>query len=429
MPQEKNPILKRFEKLEAIWNEFAENPEARVLRWLADDDTVGMLARFVDWQNEEEGTIPDLFVRFTVPFRSESEYSAAVRQTIVDQYAATQEDLDAEGLDSGWQPPDAPDPVTAASVAAAFASLQQRYAEIMRNMVAVLVPDNAAEAGSGLQNWLTKLLSGDVPSEVRVMIVDYVAAPAFEQLAEKYPDKVVSVDPELDMPGAYEELVKEAPGSGPGHDFRQLYVQLTNAAGKGDLGGAKAAGERAVAIATQQQWPHLVTVAQMGLAAAYFSAGRLEETIACYRAANQAVAGSDDPGEQKLDVQTRMAEGSALIAAEKHAEAAEVFAQAVPLAQKIDDKTSLLECSRMAGWCYEVAGESDRAWDWGEKAVAAGAAMDESERETSTLGYAGQLLLRLANKGTHSGEEKRIRQQMEELLGREWEAELAGAAS
>ncbi len=82
----------------------------------------------------------------------------------------------------------------------------------------------------------------------------------------------------------------------------------------------------------------------------------------------------------------------------------------------------------MAGWCFEVDGDADQAWSWGELAVAAGAAMDDANRQTSTLPYAGQMLIRLANNGTHADQKASIQNQMESLLGANWESALEGAA-
>ena len=141
-------------------------------------------------------------------------------------------------------------------------------------------------------------------------------------------------------------MLRKPPAAGRAR-FRQLYVKLNNAAGKGDLESAKTAGERAIVIAAENNWPYLVTAAQMALAAAYLGAGQIADTIACYQAANAAVAGSEDPAEQKLDVQTRMAEGSAHIADEQYGTAADVLQTRLRLQRK---RTTPHRIWNVRGW-------------------------------------------------------------------------------
>ncbi|MCP4171490.1 MAG: hypothetical protein GY758_12030 [Fuerstiella sp.] len=428
MAPPKNPIEKRFDKLAELWTEFAENDDARLLRWLPDHDSLRMIDLFVELQNEEVSEIPDLFVRFSDPFSEGPDYSSTLVRSLAEKYDEIQQDIAEEGIPAEWQPPTS-DVFTTEKVVETFTSFQQAYASIMEHFVAVLVPENSHQLGGSWHAWLSELLSLEIPPSVRFMVIDDAESPVLTELAEQNPERVLSIAPELDMPGAYEQIAAEAPGSGPGHDFRQLYVKLNNAAGKGDLESAKTAGERAIVIAAENNWPYLVTAAQMALAAAYLGAGQIADTIACYQAANAAVAGSEDPAEQKLDVQTRMAEGSAHIADEQYGTAADVFADAAPLAEKTDDATSHLECSRMAGYCFEVDGQAEEAWQWGQQAVDVGAAMTAEDREASTLPYAGQMLIRLADNGTNADQKQDVQDRMEQLLGAEWEQTLEEAAS
>jgi tetratricopeptide (TPR) repeat protein len=236
------------------------------------------------------------------------------------------------------------------------------------------------------------------------------------------------VDP--DMPGAYAELVREIPGTGPGFAFRRLFVALTRAAAIGNVAAAARTAQQAQAIAQQQNWPSLITAVQMALGAAYFAAGDLRQTLACYRAANQAIASSNEPEAAKLDLQTRFGEAAALVADRQFSEAAAVYEQIGPLAEKQQEPIARLEAWRMAAWCRETTGEKPRAWRRAIQALEAGEQLDEAMRPDSTLPYVGQLMLRLIADGVQADQEDMVRRRMTELVGKDWEQRIEqGAAS
>jgi hypothetical protein len=75
----------------------------------------------------------------------------------------------------------------------------------------------------------------------------------------------------------------------------------------------------------------------------------------------------------------------------------------------------------MAAHCHEQAGAADHAWRCGEQALTAGAALDADGRAQSTLSYAGQGLLRLAQARRFRDRAESVRRRMIELLGPNWE--------
>ncbi|MEZ6062401.1 MAG: hypothetical protein R3C19_18820 [Planctomycetaceae bacterium] len=433
-----NPVQQRFQKLEDFWNDFAQHPDARILRWIADRDTARMLDLFVELQNEEVSSIPDLFVRMEVPFDDAGSYAASLIRSLVEQFEAVRESLRDDGMNVDWSAPhrsaqhrsaphrSAPhrsEQAGTSELIATLASFRDFYQSIMQHLAIVLVPA-AISLRSAWQQWLMSLAAQPIPPGVRFFVVDDSTAPELTELAEKFPERVLSIDPELNMPAAYEELVEQAPGEGPAHDFRRLFVKLNNAAAAGDPNSAKDLAVRATAIATANQWPHLVTVAQMALGAAYFSTGDLDSTLQCYRTANAAIADSDDPAAPRLNLQTRMSEGSALIAAGRFDEAAAVYEIAAVMAEEQSDAASEMDCWRVAGWCHESCRNADRAWECGQKSLTAGQTMDDEQRRTSTLPYTGQMMLRLRKAAPFRNGHRQVREQMLTWFGDDWESML-----
>ena len=59
----KNAIEQRLDHIEALWNAFADKPDARRCRWLVSIDERRMIDVFVEVQYDESGAVPDVFVR------------------------------------------------------------------------------------------------------------------------------------------------------------------------------------------------------------------------------------------------------------------------------------------------------------------------------------------------------------------------------
>ena len=139
--------------------------------------------------------------------------------------------------------------------------------------------------------------------------------------------------------------------------------------------------------------------------------------------ATTAVAEGDPVG-PKLDLQARLAEGAALISGDRYPDAAEVYEAAASLAEEQQDHLMALESWRMAAYCHEKAKQFEPAWRCGLKALDAGALLDAQGRAHSTLPYAGQELLRLAEHRPYATQADQVRRRLLDLLGPDWERKV-----
>ena len=424
-PPKKNAIEKRLDELTSLWNEFAENPEARLLRWVVvDSDSARMVDLFLELQNEEASDIPDLFIRFNEPFKDPDRYGFVLRQSLLEQYEDIREGIGEEDIAADWECPEVRlEDTGLLALLRACASLRKYYDGIMVHLVAVLSPQQVEDA-DGWKRWLETLAESQLSTNLRFMVIERHETRVLDQLSEAHSDRIVTLQPDLDMPGAYVELVREIPGSGPGFTFRRLFIALTSAASVGNLPAAQQAGQRALKIATDQGWPQMQTVIHMALGSAFFAAGDTAAALKSYRGANEAIAGQDDPAAPKLDIQTRFAEAAMLIAEEEYEQAAEVYERIAPLAQEQEDHFALLESRRMAAYCRQQAGQYEQAWTEGHKALAAGELLDQATRADSTLSYVGQGLLQLIEERDYPKRSGDVRERMVELIGEDWEDKL-----
>jgi hypothetical protein len=231
------------------------------------------------------------------------------------------------------------------------------------------------------------------------------------------------------MPAALEEL-SQAGGNRdkPGGQFRQLFVKLTSALAAGDLASAASLGDSAIGIATAQRWYHLAVPVNFALGAAFSGAGRHQEAVVRYQAAEVAAAQGETDGAEEaqavcpqLRLQARLGYGSALIGAGAWRLAAQLYEETAPLASAQGDARVTLDCYRLASFCHERNGTLDEAFRVGLLGMPVAREMDKETLQTSTFPYLGEGLMRLTESGARRGLGPRMEQEISEIAGtRDW---------
>jgi tetratricopeptide (TPR) repeat protein len=422
-----NAVERRLEVIENLWNGFAEQPESRLLRWLADADEARMVEVFLEVQNDEGGLVPDLFIRFDEPFEDPARYGSILVGSLRQKYEEIREPIRQEGVNADWRCPAAqPGEPEIRWFLRCCQSLQKHYESIMSLLVVVLTPPRVKDR-SQWRAWLQQILRAGLPPAVRAMVFDDLKAPALQELAAAEPVLVKTIQPNLDMPAAYLELARGSGKPGPGVAFRLNFVALTQAAAQGNLAKAKELGKIALGIAQGQGWPQMQAVIHMTLGAALLGAKQPAEAITSYRAVGALMAAqSKDPAAPKLVLQSKLAEGSALVSSGQHPQAAQVYEQAAALAEKQQDHLLCMESWRMAAYCHEVGTQAEASWRCGNLALEAATRMDPETRATSTLPFVGQGLLRLVGK-RNQNLASQVRERMKGLAGTDWEKKLEAA--
>lgn len=410
-----NAIGDRLDRLGDQWNEFAQDGQARLLRWVVRQDEYRMIEAFImREQDDRAGEIPDLFLRFTEPFENLESYAEALRRSLIEQYEAARAELEEEASGEGGEPSDAgkapeppidlswspPSPDGKHSLNAfieACASLHAHHADSMEKLAVFLTPTTTS-SDADWQRWL-HALAERLPDEVRVAVVDAAEAPVLGELAEALPGVVVNTEAGLDMPAAITQLARAGGTSEPGGQFRVKFAALAQSLGKGDLKSAEGHATGARAVAQENGWSHLGAAVDMALAGGYLTAGRHADAIGRYRevdAAGAELEKREDPVGVKLRLQAGLGAAGVLFASQDYPAAAAAYQGAVVHAQAAQDQLMLVECWRMAAYCHEQAGDTTGAWECGMQALDAAEAIPPEQRVQSTLPHAGEGLLRVA---------------------------------
>ena len=421
-----NAIMQRVDQLTELWDEFAADANARLACWQLDHDSVRLFDLFLELQNEETSDLPDLFIRCSEPFVKPEQFGSELRTTLIEKYEEIREAIELEGIPATWQCPEPrrqQDEIDA--LLAACESLQQAHQDIVRHVVLAILPHCVTSAPQWHQ-WLQRLINKPIPGQVRFLVIDNANDPQLAQLKATKPECVSILRPELKVGLAYLELLREAPGTGPGFLFRRFFVALGNAISCGNLSAARRLAEQATRIATEQKWTHLQTAIAMTLGAAYLQQQDFDGAIRCFVQGQTAVAGQSDDVSTKVGIQAKLAEASALIAASRHAEAATAYNQVRELAKKSGDSFAQFESARMAAYCHNVTGGGDESWKCGLETLKLAESMNPQQAKVSTLPYAGQALLRSAESSGRDATD--IRRRLETLLGKNWQAALQSGA-
>jgi tetratricopeptide (TPR) repeat protein len=432
----KNPIERRFDRLYDQWNGFAGNDTARLLRWQLRDDEWVMVEGFLTRESDEElGQTADLFIRFSTAFTKPADHGFMLLRELYEQFGEVRNALKEEGQEVRWQPPQtrADDSDTLALVQGCV-SLRAALGEKDGVIVALLEPERVADEDA-YQLWLQRFVRQS-PAEMRVIVLEPIERPAYQPLANAEPKRVVSQPAELDMPGALEELSANAGGlETPGGLLRHLFVQMNKALGDKDLIRGANLATQALAITVAQKWFHLAVPVHFILGSALMAAGRWDDAIGQYRAAElsaESGQSAEDPEIAGLCpallLKARLGRGSALIAAKRYEQGAIHYQETVPVAQTAGDQNAVIDCWRLSAFCYEQDNQYKKAWDTGIKGLSGARDVDKEVLEKSTIAYLGEGMMRLSEQKELRGYGPRIEREMETLLGRkDWRPKAPNA--
>jgi hypothetical protein len=395
------------------WALFSADTDARILRWLVREDERRMLETFFALESDERAAEhQDFFYALLTPFRDAQRHGHALRTAWLEQYSSIKPALQSEQLDASWEPP-AESESDLACLLQTCSSFRSHYA--LEGLLVLVLDPSSVASSEQYQLWLGSFAVA-APPELRAIVIERYDAPIADTLAKYHPNLVKTVRAELDMPAALEEISREAGRlDTPGGQFRDLFVKLTNAISRRDLAASRQLGAAAVTLAESQSWFHLVVPVQIALGALWGSAGKHQEALAAYAAAEAAaVRGeSECPVEaratcKQLLLQARLGRGLALINARAWQLAAETYANAAPLALSLENARTQLDCQRLASFCHEQHGDRDAAWQAGMEGLRVARAMDAETLATSTFAYLGIALVRLSQRATHRDIEREI---------------------
>jgi hypothetical protein len=417
-----NAITQRMDILIQHWIDFSGKSNARVCRWLVSEDELQMLEAFRRLESSEHGQTNDLFFRLITPFTDRGSYSSQSFAEFKELFETDADVLRAEGMELNWQVPDGPRP--------ALLLVLQELAKFLADridLIGLMLTPGDIEKDTDWLEFLRSLVQAGIPERVRLILVDTYDYELYAPLAAEFPQTVITIEPQLDMPAAMQELASMGDPEDPAVQYRKLFVEASQAGARKDFEVMQDRAEQALAIAANEGWYHLQVSVLYLLGTTWIGDQQVEKALEEYGRAKticQSAMAQEEPAARKLLIQVLLASGAAYFTDKKFAEGATEYQEAVVHAREEGDAFLLLESCRMQAYCLERDKQYRSAWESLWEALEAGAQLDEATSANSTLPYVGQALLRLMPRLGEDEQEQKIRERLVELVGPDWEQKI-----
>lgn len=445
-----NPIETRLCTLYEQCRQSVRSEVTRLLVWQATADEAALIETLVLRESGEHAQTSDLFVPLRAPFCSERGHGFALVHELCALYEQAADELETRAS-SRWRCPvftrateGAPrlvdEPVRDTEVlSTVLESFRRHHAGDPTSVRLVLwLEPSERSAPDTYRRWLHKLVR-DVGPHLKFLAIDDVVAPTLAGLSKVEPERVVTCACALDLPSAFIALARGA-GETPGDRLRLLQTELAAAVAEGAVPRAEALAVQATQLATEQGWRPLAASVQMMLAAGMVSAARPLDALRAYGLAEQLV-GQPQPAcaapapavevdhapveTGLLQLHAKLGRATVLLGLCSHARAAELYLECATLARALADPRLTLDGYRLASVCFGLSREPTRAWRTGMQGLELALGLDEPTRQSSTLLYLAEHLVRLTRSFRELGAyDKPLTRQLAELLGPDWPRQL-----
>lgn len=445
-----NPIETRLCTLYEQCRPFLRSDATRLLVWRATADEAALIQALVHRESGDQAQTSELFLPLHAPFRGERGHGFSLVHELCALYERAADELETPAA-SRWRCPVSSRTSEGASrlgdepardtqvLSTALASFHRHHARDTTSVrVVVWLDPSERSAPDPYRRWLHQLVR-DVGPHLKLLAIDDVDTPSLSALGEVEPERVVTCVCALDLPSAFVALA-EGGGETPGDRLRLLQTQLAAAVTEGAVPRAEALAVQATQLATGQGWLPLAASVQLMLAAGLVRAERPLDALRTYGQAEQllvehqaaralpapAFETDQAPVEAgQLRLHAKLGRAAVLLGLCSHARAAELYLECAALARELADPRLSLDTYRLASVCFGLAREPTRAWRTGMHGLELALGLDEATRESSTLLYLAEHLVRLTRSFRELGAyDKPLTRQLAQRLGPEWPRQL-----
>lgn len=392
------PMLRGIQRLADAWLAATADPTRRLLVWRVPANASRLLAAFFETQRHDEGrATPDYFLRLDTAFETGFGYSRQVKQTLLERYLGSQDELRAQGIALGWRGPHADHPDSAWGVVRVLDSFAEHHQPHLRLMAAVIEPERCVP-GDGLARWVEAALAAAPGEHLRLVLVDTHEDPRWQPLLERHAAVAARIEAPVDMFAIARDTAAQSGGTGPEVLYRQLLTDLMLLLERGSPQQVVARSERALGLAQRHGWQDQSAVVQMLVAGAWLKGGDQGQAINAYRQARTAADAARSRGHAaapELVMQSWFGEAGCWLTANNPERAAQTYLQAAGSAASIPHPMFQLEGQRMAGYSLLQHGKREEARTQLLEAIRIAKPLSPDDRKATTLPQALWDLLQL----------------------------------
>jgi len=392
------PMLRGIQRLSDAWLAAAADPSRRLLVWRLPANASRLLAAFFEMQRHDQGRdTPDYFLRLDTPYELGFRYSRQIKQTLLERYLGSQDELRGQGITLGWRGPHAEHLDSAAGVVQVLDSFAEHHGSHLRLLAAVLEPERMVP-GDGFEHWVDAALAASPGDRLRLVLVDTEEDPRWQPLLERHASVAARIDAPVDMFAIARDTASQSGGTGPEVLYRQLLADLMLLLERGSPQQVVGRAERALGLAQRHGWQEQASVVQMMVAGAWLKAGDHGQAITAYRQARSAADAARNAGNAaapELVMQSWFGEAGCWLTAKNPERAAQTYLQASTSAASIPHPMFQLEGQRMAGYCLLQHGKREEARTQLLEAIRIAKPLSTQDRKATTLPQALWDLLQL----------------------------------
>ncbi len=463
MAQTDNAITRRTDQMQQMWRTFLKNPTAKCCYWVIEPDAQRMIDVFHAVNLSDTPKTPDVFIRLESAFQDIGTYGAMLSDNLSKLMDLERPYFDEMKQPLQWQSQHAEDATNRAlGFTRNFFKLATQL-ELGTGVVVAFLDPMEIQRKDEWERWCFDATRLELPHKIRFMFAETEGQQILQKLAGQYPQRIVTLQPKLQMNQAMRELMDETGNpTDKGTQFQKHFLEMGQAIAQKDMDRMKQQAEKAIQLSRNMGYPHLEIAALCATANGFMANKQPEVAITAYdEAFRVAQAAKNKPlipelPDLKMDeshgnlfdqlsIQILFSKGSAFIgqrvpnydAALTVYQQADVFIQnMIPEKQNsaksnIDFQTGgtlllhRVEALRMQGFCLEQLHRGQHALQKYEIAVTLSEQWTPEIRKGSTLPLIGQAMMKLYHQFSMKQAFHAVLNQMNLLLGSDWDKKIA----
>jgi hypothetical protein len=435
--KETNPVQQRMELLAEKWAAAAATPGIRVVRIHAAENEKEMVETFCTYLLGVDTPNSDIPVIFESIYHDDEQYSRALLDELRDLIHvwnnANKDALAIKTEPIHWQP----DYTLRNKDNPAFL-----FTENMNRLAAFLsLPKGVFLVGilkvsfidaRQFNGWLQYALKAGLHEKCRLLIYDTADHPFFNQIADRHPEKIISLAPALDMDNAMQQLAAMGSPNDPAVQYRQAFVRLVQAIEKRNEKAAQQHADECIDIAVDNlakspYWIGQVIAVYAALANDQVGYKNYKKAIGF---ATEGVAAAEQSVQlirdefiyRKFLGQAVMLRGSLYTVNKEWEKAVADFETSATHYIYTNDSILAMEACRMAAYCNRKYGDTNAACKWLAKAIECSRQLPPHIIKVTTFAGVIEMLLEINNERHISREE--TAEAAEAVYGKDWMREV-----
>lgn len=437
MPAPSNPIQQRMELLAEKWEAVVAAPGVHIVRIHAEEEEKDMVDTFCTYLLGIDTPNRDIPVIFESIYHDDDQYSHALveeLQELVNLWNNANKDaVTVKTEPILWEA----DYTLTQKDNPAFLFVENmnrltKYLSLDKGVYLVGILKVSFIEAFRFNHWLEFALKAGMNDGFKLLIYDTAANPFYHKIADKYPVEISTLQPELDMNTAMQQVAAMGNPNDPAVQYRQAFIRLMQAIEKRKEKEALQSAEDCIAIANNNLEKNSYWIGQ--IIAVYAALANDQVGYKNYKKAihfsNEGVMAAEKSAQlikdefisRKFLGQAIMLRASLYTVNKNWEQAVTDFETAASHYIYTNDTILAMEACRMAAYCNQKYGDKNAANKWLAKAIEYSRQIPAHIIKVTTFAGILEMLIDINNEQYVTREE--VESVAEEVYGKEWMKEI-----